>query len=273
LSVIREKALSAAALAGVALVIVLGVTLRLKRDSEEPSLALLEGPLRLTAQDPEVIPDLLLGLRVYHYRARPRGQQTLDDFFFDTPDWRLHDQRASLRLRIDTKPSGKQKYTVQLVALDTREDGSPEPIELLSASPIELNEDLISSKWDLQLVKNMGFDPEPFEEALRNLGIAVDDLALQLQGRLVRDRFHVTDKGRTWFELDYEHWIFRRPSAKTGSSEFAIHDLVIELRMHQGAADLTRRAKTMEEFVLSMYPIETTHLSPHDRAIIALQKR
>jgi hypothetical protein len=273
LSVIREKALITAGLVGVVLVIVLGVTLRLKRDSEEPPLALLEGPLRLTAQNPETIHNLLLGLRVYHYRARPRGQQTVDDFFYDTADWRLHDQRASLRLRIGTKPSGKKKYTARLVAMDTRGDESSEPIELLSASPIEFNEDLISTKWDLQLTKMMGFDPEQFEEALRKLGIAVDDLALQLQGRLVRDRFHVTDKGRTWFELDHEHWIFRRPSAKTGSDEFEIHDLVIELREHQGTGELVRRAGTMEEFALSMYPLETSDRLPSERAIIALRDR
>jgi hypothetical protein len=273
LSVIREKALIAAVMVGVVLLIVLGVTSHVTHDREEPPLALLEGPLRLTAQNPETIHNLLLGLRVYHYRARPREQQTIDEFFYDTADWRLHDQKASLRLRIDTKPSGKKKYTARLVAMDTRGDESSEPIELLSASPAALSEDLISNQWNLQLTKMMGFDPEQFENVLRELGIAMDDLALQLQGRLVRDRFHVTDKGRTWFELDHEHWIFRRPSAKSGSDEFEIHDLVIELREHQGTGELVRRAETMEGFALSMYPLETSDRLPSERAIIALRDR
>ncbi len=272
MSVVRQKILIVASVAGVALVLLLSADALQKYGWKEQPSALLEGPLRLTAKNPETVQSLLLGLRVYHYRARPRGQETAREFYYDTSDWQLHDQGVSLSLRIDTKPSGKQKYTAQLVAMGPRGDESAEPSALLSGIPTAINEKLISSKWDLQLAEKFGFDPERFQEVFRGLGVATHELALQLQGSLVRDRFHVTDKGRTWFEFDHEHWTLRRSSAESGSTEFEIHDLVIELREHRGAADLARRAKTMEEFALSMYPLEVSHLSPRERAIIALRE-
>jgi hypothetical protein len=234
---------------------------------------MLDGPLRLNIGEPEVFRRFLLGMRVYHYRAQPRGQTTYRDVYFDTPGWGLHERGYSYCFRVQLTGSGKRKYSVRLSQASSAPPHTADELTLMSKLPASLGDAIAAGAWERAVLGGVGLAaPDRLREILRELRIGEGDVAPRLVGDLTRNRFDITDKGRTWFKLDHENWTFRLFAAKEVDGTIEFQDLVLEHSPDQRGADLLRRVRTMEEFARTMYPLRVSEHSPRFRAVTALRR-
>ena len=91
------------------------------------------------------------------------------------------------------------------------------------------------------------------------------DLKPRLWGELRRERFDVTDKGRSWFELDHEILSFRPAVESKQNAQF--EDIVIDTRLKKRDPELIRRVETIRRLSEISHGIRPAEHVPHERAV------
>ncbi len=100
---------------------------------------------------------------------------------------------------------------------------------------------------------------------IRDLDIAPGDLRPMLAADLRRERFDITDKGRSWFKLDREIWSFRSVADPGCRVEF--EDIVIDTRLKKHDPELIRRVMTMRRLARLARGVPAAGGVPHERAV------
>jgi hypothetical protein len=230
----------------------------------------LTGPLRLEVASPDSYQQLLLGLRVHHYRPKPRGEARFRDVFYDTPEWDLYRRGYSYRFRTRLGGSGGSKYSAHLEQeLRFLTPGSTK-LELAADLPDEVGAAIEGGAWERAMLEPGVAPAERLRALLRDLALEPGEVRARLVAELQRERLDLSDKGRDWFEVDRETWTFRRFDQASGSPGAVFEDVVIDTRLGGEDRELQRRVRTMEQFVRAIHGLRPLEQAPHERAIEAL---
>jgi hypothetical protein len=240
---------------------------RLRTPDRDPrALQVLTRPLRLSVRSSATIDELLVGLRVHHYRSRVRDETTWRDVFYDTTDGRLAELGWSYRLRERVRGVAGTPWSLRLRREWRSDDGSS--LDVRSALPAELGRRIAAGGWEEAVHGAQGLEAaDRLRSLLAAAGIAPDEVGPRLRGVLVRTRYELTDKGRAWFELDHERWTFR---PAYGEGEIEIEDLVLDTLLKKRDPELERRVRTMDMLVTRMFPFRITDRPPQVRGAEAL---
>lgn len=241
---------------------------RQKQDSTVSSR--LTRPLRLQVEEPAAYKEFLIGLRVHHYRAQPRGDGRFQDVYYDTAEWALFDHGYSYRFRRRVRPDDTI-YSIRLEQEPRFVLDEATKIDVVSPVPKQLGETIASGQWS-KAVRNderLAASAE-LQNVLRELQIDAEKLKPRLIGQLYRQRFDVSDKGKDWFELDHEVWRFNLFAAPANSPTIRYEDIVLDTRLSKENPELLRRVRTMHQFANMISGIRISRRVPHERATIAL---
>ena len=239
---------------------------------DEGAGRLLTRPLRLEVTSPDSYAQLLLGLRVHHYRPQPKSEARFRDVFFDTPGWDLHARGYSYRFRTRLAGSGGSRYSVRIEQERRFVPAGAAKLELAADLPDELGAAIEAGAWERATFEPGVAPAEHLRGVLRDLGLTSEELGARLVAELRRERIDVSDKGRDWFQLDREAWSFRSFDRADGSPVVAFEDVVIDTRLGGGDPELVRRVRTMEQFVRGIAGLGPVDLAPHERAIDAVSR-
>ncbi len=232
----------------------------------------LTRPLRLEVGSPASYAQLLLGLRVHHYRPQPKGQARFRDVFFDTPGWDLEERGYSYRFRMQLDGPGGSRYSVRIEQEPRFVPAGTTVLELAADLPDELGAAIEAGAWERALLEPGVAPAERLRSVLRDLELQPAELGARLVAELWRERLEISDKGRDWFQLDRESWSFRRFDQGADSPAFAFEDVVIDPQLGGQDPELFRRVQTMEEFVRGIPGLVPVERAPHERAIEAIAR-
>jgi hypothetical protein len=229
----------------------------------------LTRPIRIGLQTAS-FDEFLTAMRVYHYAAQPQGSVRFEDVYFDSEDWALHEAGYTYRLRTrDRSGSGAREYTLRLERSREATPAGSKRVRVESELEVPLGGEMDENAWRAAL--RPGTDAsDRLLTVLPGLGLEPRQLAPRVRAELVRDRFDVTDKGTTWFELDHERWRLRRADVDSGWVSFS--DVVLDTRLKRSHPEIKRRVSTMELFASLVDGAERTEKDPHERAIEALSR-
>jgi len=228
----------------------------------------LTRPLRMKVVSPDAFEQLILGLRVHHYRAQPQREASYRDVFYDTENWDLHRRGYSYRFRTRVSGPRAAKYSVQLEQERRFAAEGARKLDITTDLPDPIGDAIVGGAWDRALHAGDGLDaPERLRDLLSELGIPIESVAPRLRAALDRWRFDVTDKGTNWFELDHEIWTFRRFGSTVGGSVATYQDVVIDTRLNREDPELFRRVQTMRDLSGMINGIVPQSLSPFERAV------
>jgi hypothetical protein len=239
---------------------------RLRGDAEGRALT---RPIRIGLQTTS-FEDFLTAMRVYHYAAQPSGTASFEDVYYDTEDWTLHDNGYSYRFRTrDRSGSGPHDYSLRLERSREATPLGSKRIEVESELDAPIGSEIAEGAWGAAL--RPGTDAsDRLLTVLPGLGIEPAELAPRLRAELVRDRFDVTDKGTTWFELDHERWRVRHVAPDSRWVSFS--DVVLDTRLKRSHPEIKRRVSTMELFASLVDGAVRMEKAPHERAVDALSE-
>jgi hypothetical protein len=233
----------------------------------------LTQPLRLAVASPDSVGQLLLGLRIHHYRPQPRGQSRFREVFYDTRGWDLYRHGYSYRFRTRLEGSGGSKYSLRLEQEPRFVPPGSTKLDLAADLPDEAGAAIEAGAWE-RAVLAVGVEPaERLRAVLRELGVGSAEAVARLVAEQRRERFDVSDKGQDWFELDHEAWAFRPFDATGDAPAVAFEDVVIDTRLDGQDRELHRRVRTMRQLVRMIHGFRPLELAPHERAIEALGPR
>jgi hypothetical protein len=233
----------------------------------------LRQALRLGVASPDSYGQLLLGLRVHHYRPQPRGESRFRDVFYDTREWDLCRRGYSYRFRTRLSGPGGSKYSLRLEREPRFVPPGSTKLDLAADLPDEVGAAIEAGAWE-RAVLEAGVEPaERLRAVLRELGLGPAEAAARLVAELRRERFDVSDKGQEWFELDHEAWAFRPFDPAGDAPAVAFEDVVIDTRLDGQDRELLRRVRTMRQLVRMIHGIRPLERAPHERAIEALGPR
>jgi hypothetical protein len=235
--------------------------------TDAPQPRLLTQPLRLEVDLPGAQEEFFIGLRVYHYRAQPLGEAWFADLFYDTNEWDLFRHGFSYRFRTRTRGSGASNYSLRIEQEPRFVPQGEKKLDLTTDLADELGDAIVGGDWRLALRAGAELEAlQKLQEVLRSLGIDPERLEPRLHGELRRGRFDITDKGQSWFELDWELWSFRLPEMEEDSG-VSFEDLVVDTRLKSEDPELLRRVRTMTEFTKMLPGVRPAGHAPHERAI------
>lgn len=228
----------------------------------------LTKPLRLELMQDSALNDFLLGLRTFHYRARPVDQARYLDVFYDTEQWDLFKRGYSFRLRTRLEGSRKAKYDIRLEQEPRFVSVDSTKLDTRSNLPEELGDEIVGGAWERALLPVTDVEaPKALQVILKELRIDPSQVRPRLVGELRRNRFQISDKGRNWFELDHEEWSFRLFEEADSAPQVSFEDLVIDTRLSKSDHELIRRVRTMDEFTKMIHGVRPLDRAPAERAI------
>jgi len=231
----------------------------------------LTRPLRLECTTPGAFREFLLGLRVHHYRPQPQGEATYHDIFLDTVDRALSRNGYSYRFRTKLQGGGGGRYSIRLNQESRRIPGESKRLDIVSDLSDGLGEAIAAGAWpQVVALDSDQTAAESVRAILHGLGIEARSLEPQLAAELRRERFEITDKGRSWFTLDHEIWIFRAFGASATAGSVRCEDIVVDTTLSRDDLELVRRVRTMEMLAKMVYGVRPSASSPYERAIEAL---
>lgn len=230
----------------------------------------LTRPLRLEVASPEAYEQLLVGLRVHHYRPKVRGDDRFRDVFYDTPAWDLYQRGYSYRFRTRLEGSGRSKYSVRLEQEPRFVPAGSVKLDQAAELPDEVGAAIEGGAWERALLEPGVAPAESLRAVLRELAFEPAQTGPRLVAELRRERLDVSDKGRDWFEVDREAWTFRRFDQAGSSPAASFEDVVIDTRLGGQDRELQRRVRTMRQFVAMIRGLRPLERAPHERAIETL---
>lgn len=236
---------------------------------EAPGRALTQ-PLRLAATAPGSYEQLLLALRIHHYRPKPRGQARFRDVFYDTPGWTLYRHGYSYRFRTRLEGSGGSRYSLRLEREPRFTPTGSTKLELTADLPDDLGAAIEAGAWEHGVPQPAVEPAERLRAVLRELDLEPAELGARLVAELERERVDVSDKGQDWFELDHEAWNFRPMNSADDAPAVSFEDVVIDTRLAGQDPELVRRVGSMRQLVGMLHGIRLLERAPHERAIEAL---
>jgi hypothetical protein len=231
----------------------------------------LTRPIRLEWVRPGAAQELLLGLRVHHYRVQPLGEADYVDYFYDTPDWALYRHGYSYRLRVRTGEGAETPYAVRLEQEPRFVPAGETKLDLRSDLPEPLGEAIAGGAWEGAVLRGGGLEaPQRLRDLLSDLGLDAGSLEPRLRAELHRERFDVTDKGQSWFELDSEQWTFGLTGPAFVGVAVELQNFVLDTRLPRSHPELLRRVQTMVMLSEMFHATRPTELAPHEQAILRL---
>ena len=230
----------------------------------------LTRPLRLEVASPDAYEQLLLGVRVHHYRPKARGEDRFRDVFYDTPGWDLYQRGYSYRFRTRLEGAGKAKYSVRVEQEPRFVPAGSVKLEQAAKLPDEVGAAIEGGAWERAVLEPGVAPAESLRAVLRELAVEPSQLGPRLVAELQRERQDLSDKGLDWFQLDREAWTFRRFDRDGSSPAAAFVDVVIDTRLGGQDRELQRRVRTMQQFVGMNRGLRPLEGAPHERAIEVL---
>lgn len=224
-------------------------------------------PLRMEVVSPGAFEQFLLALRVHHYRPQPLGEAVYEDVFYDTAEHALLGQGYSYRFRRKLQGAGVDRYGVRLTGGLGGSAGPSERMDLYTELPSPLGEAVMAGDWSLPVLGGRGLDaPDRLGQLLITLGVPARELLPAIRSELRRERFDVTDKGQSWFELDDETWVFRPFSGPDDGASYRVEDIVVDTRLRADDPELLRRVRTMRQLARMVYGVRPVDRTPVERA-------
>ncbi len=203
----------------------------------------LSKPLRLEIFQSGEFEEVLLALRIFHYRAQSRGVAVYSDVFYDTPDWKLYRNGYSYRYRQRRGGDGDMDFSLRLEREPRFVVEGTKKIDLRDKLPADVGDRIAQGAWEMPVG---GIDDS---KVTRRLSVVLEELDIEprnlrprLMAELRRERFDITDKGRNWFELDHEIWSFR--PIEEQRREVQIEDVVIDTRLKKRDPEFIRGSRT-----------------------------
>ena len=139
-------------------------------------------------------------------------------------------------------------------------------IDLRESLPASLGASIAQGAWEMAVSGDNGMNATVrLLAVLQELGIAAQEIQPRLIAELRRERFDITDKGQSWFEVDHEFWTFH--PFEDADRRMQFEDLVIDTRLKKNDPELVRRVVTMNELSKMIYGVRAAKRSPHERAI------
>jgi hypothetical protein len=239
---------------------------------DDDALRPLTRPLRLRVGDaPDAVGRLLEGLRVHHYRAKAVGEAGFRDWFYDTPDGQLARRGYSYRVRERLSGVDGFPWSIRLERERRFLDEGDVNVDVRSEIPEATGRAIADGAWDLAVTACAGREaPDRLRTLLDEFGIDLSSVVPQLVGELERIRYELTDKGRTWFELDHELWTFR---PFDGDSVERVEDIVLDTKLKLSDPEILRRVRSMRMLLEDMQPFYVTDLASHERGRAGLTSR
>ena len=226
----------------------------------------LTKPLRLEVLQSNALTEFEVGLRAFHYRARPRSVVVYSDVFYDTDDWELYRAGYSFRFRESKDDAGNPTYGVRLERESRFTPKDSKKTEVRESVPALLGEAIARGEWEDAVSGGNGLDATTrLLTILQELNIAQETVQPKLVAQLRRERFDITDKGQSWFELDYEAWTFHPFEDADQGIQF--EDMVIDTRLKKNDPELIRRVVTMNKLSQMIHSVRVANAAPHERAI------
>lgn len=226
----------------------------------------LTKPLRLEAIQSNALEEFAMGLRAFHYRTKPRGVAVYSDVFYDTHDWRLYRSGYSYRYREAKEDAGEVSYSVRLEQESRFVPIGSKKTDLRESLPASVGAAIAQGAWEVAVSDDNGVDATVrLLAVLQELGIAPEEIQPRLIAELRRERFNITDKGQSWFELDHEIWTFH--PFEDADRRMQFEDIVIDTRLKKSDPELFRRVVTMNELSKMIYGVRAANRAPHERAI------
>jgi len=227
----------------------------------------LTQPLRMRIDAPGAFEDFILGLGVYHYRAKRRGSAAFRDVFYDTAAWDLYRRGFSYRFRTRIG-AGTPAYTIRFEQEPRFLRDDDTKLDIVSRLPVDVGRAIGDGQWARAVSGGVDNSASTrLQLVLQEIGVRPEDLRPRLLGELTRERFDITDKGRSWFELDYERWIFYPFGREPELPGLQFDDLVLDTRLNKTDPELLRRVNTMYQFVNFASGVRFSRRAPHERAI------
>jgi hypothetical protein len=240
-----------------------------ERDAE--SLRLLTRPIRLSVTSETSVQELLQALRINHYRLGSLAEADFRDWFYDTADGALAERGWSFRFRQRRSGTSGSAWSIRLEREPRFLDEGEAKTDIRSDVAEDLARRIVGGAWGQAVVGTEGLEAsDRLRTLLAGLGIEPADVAPRFVGDLHRVRSELTDKGRSWFEMDRETWTFR---AMDGGEETRFLDVVLDTLLKKRDPELTRRVRTMTMLVTEMLPVARVETSPLERARDALAGR
>ncbi len=270
----RGVQVGAVLVAGIALLWGLRTSGGLDMGRGPADLETLTRPLRLQASRAADFREFVLALRIHKYRAKLVKRTSFAAVYYDTPDFALGRRGYSYRFQRQLEGGHPVNYSLRFErerwAADAHGSGLPDEIDVRTKLVPGLGKAILGGAWPKAIDPTNGLKaPRRLAAILKDLGIDRGALAPRLEASLERDRYDVTDKGRTWFELDRERWRFRRFGE--AGSEIALEDLVLDTRLKKSDPELLRRVRSMARLAQMVPPIVRVERAPHERAIERLR--
>lgn len=249
---------------------VLGAVWASRRGSESAGVLPLDDEhMPLEISGPGDFEHFLLGLRSYQYRARRRAGTSIREYYYDTADWTLARRSHAYVLARRTGDDGVASYSVRLSGVE--EEGA---FEISSEVPGPLGEAITEGEWQRGLPGRLELASAPrLGEVLAGLDVSEEALDVRGVGDAAIEHYDVRDKGRTWFELDYEEWLFSAFGADADEEAGRFRWYGIELRPGDEPLDqeFRERVHQMERVLPTFYRFRPGG-SRLTRAVAALQR-
>jgi len=212
--------------------------------------------------------NLLLGLRSYHYRARRRAVTTLREFYYDTRDWKLAQQSYSCRLVERIGDDGKADHSIELTRFSPGPEGF-DAVDELGDSDRQLAAEAL---WERALSAPRAPPAiARLRSVLRDLGIEEGSLGIRGIGDATIEHYDVTDKGRKWFDLDYERWSFSAPGGESAVA-FQWHGIALSPNADPPDDEFRARVEQLEKVLPTFYRLRTEEEPRLALAIQALRQ-
>lgn len=227
-------------------------------------------PTLLELSGPEEFERLLLGLRSYQYRARRRAGSSVREYYYDTEDWALARAGRAYAFDVRLGDDGVPTYSLRLAGVPGEQSS-----EITALLPAQVGDAIAAGAWERALPGRLpAASGEPLAAGLATLGIAEERLAVRGVADATLEHFDVRDKGRTWFELDYEQWVFSGRGPGSGSAT-PFHWYGIALRPGGGPEneEFRERIRQMERVLPTFYRFRPQAEPRHVRAVAALRGR
>jgi len=232
----------------------------------------LNQPIRLQLDNPSAYRNFFLGLRVHHYRAQSQGRAEYSDVYYDTMAMDLFRHGYSFRFRTRIQPDTQPTYSVRLEQEPRFVQADSDKIDIVSRLPTALGDAIANGEWDRAIVDvNEIAASDHLRRILTDLDIEPQSLQPRVIGELDRERFHITDKGQNWFELDHERWTFRPIGEWSSLTIIQFEDLVLDTRLGRENPELVRRVSTMYQFANMIDGVQFSERVPFERAIYAFR--
>ena len=241
---------------------------RARSVAPEPA-RLLTQPLRFVASPEHGFRELSTALRIHHYRASSRGVAEHVDVYYDTDALDL--LRSGYSLRFRTSGAGDDRaFSLRLEQEPRFLDEGESKLDVREEVDAAVGESIAAGAWERVVeLRAAGDVAAALSAVVDELGVAAGALEPRLIGRLARERFDLSDKGRDWFQMDRERWTYRRFGEEAGEP-LVVEDVVVDVTLGARDPELVRRVTTMGELGRMVDGVQPTELAPHERAFAAL---